>query len=646
MNNIGKIQLVEITQELQHSYLDYAMSVIVSRALPDVRDGLKPVHRRILFAMKDMGLVHQGPFKKCARIVGEVLGKYHPHGDMAVYDSLVRLAQDFSMRYPLIAGQGNFGSVDGDSPAAMRYTEAKLAAITNELLSDLDKDTVDFVPNFDGSQEEPTVMPGKLPNLLLMGSDGIAVGMATKIPPHNLEEVIAAIKLLIKNGKVEKKSPHSLQTPQKPEDIPPQLLIGSFQSDVATEELLEYIKGPDFPTGGAIYNWREIVASYKTGRGKIPVRAITKIEETKNGRFRILVHELPYQVNKANLIAKIAQLAKDKKIKGISDLRDESDRHGMQIVIELKKDARPKAILNNLYVHTQLQTSFPVNMVGLVDGTPQLLTLKVILEEYLKHRQIVVVRKSQYELKQARARAHILEGLIIALDNLDAVINTIRRSADADVAKTSLMKKFKLSQLQATAILDMQLRRLAALERRKIEDEYKLIGELVAYLTDLLTHPEKILKVIDKELDSLVKKYGDARRTRVYKQAIGEFSEEDLIPKKECLIIVTKGGYIKRMDPALYRVQHRGGKGVMGMTTKEEDEIVNLLSATTHDQIYFFTDKGKVYKQKAYELPEGGRLAKGQAVINIINISQDEKVQSILILPTPPPPPAEKNLHF
>jgi DNA gyrase subunit A len=642
MADIGKIQLVEITQELQKSYLDYAMSVIVARALPDVRDGLKPVHRRILYAMKDMGLVHSSAYKKAARIVGEVLGKYHPHGDMAVYDALVRLAQDFSMRYPLIDGQGNFGSVDGDSPAAMRYTEARLAAISNELLLDLDKDTVDFIPNFDGSQQEPLVLPAKLPNLLLAGSDGIAVGMATKIPPHNLSEVVQAIQAMIKKGKAlsvtdpgsvtSGRSRKNSESTTKVEEIDPKQLVGQFQSAVTTEELLEFIKGPDFPTGGAIYNWGQIVQTYKTGRGKITVRAITKIEETKSGKFRILVHELPYQVNKANLIAKIAQLVKDKKIKGIADLRDESDRRGMQVVIELKKDARPKAILNNLFLHTQLQTTFPANMVALVDGTPQLLSLKTILEEYIKHRQLVVVRRSQFELKAARLRAHILEGLMIALKNLDAVIQTIKKSPDADQAKLNLMKKFKLSEIQATAILDMQLRRLAALERQKIEDEYKMIQETIEYLTDLLTHPSKILTVIDKELADLTKKYSDERRTRVFKHALEEFSDEDLIPKKDCLITLTKTGYIKRLDPSTYRVQRRGGKGVMGMTTKQEDEIVNLLTATTHDYIFFFTNLGKIYKLKVYELPEGGRLAKGQAIINLINISQEEKVQSILTL--------------
>ncbi len=662
MSNIGKIKPVGITEEMKKSYLDYSMSVIVARALPDVRDGLKPVHRRILYAMKSMGLTHNSAYKKSARIVGEVLGKYHPHGDMAVYDALVRLAQDFSMRYPLIDGQGNFGSVDGDSPAAMRYTEARLAAITNELLQDLEKKTVDFADNFDGSTKEPTVLPAKLPNLLLAGSDGIAVGMATKIPPHNLNEVISALKLMIEKGKVAqanmpisssevtrstkcleaprtveeasmKESATEKKEPLRLEEISPSKLIGQFQSEVTTEELLEHIKGPDFPTGGAIYNWTQIVSAYKTGKGKITVRGIAKILQTKNNRFRILVHELPFQVNKAKLISKIAELVKNKKIKGISDIRDESDRRGMQIVIELKKSARPKAVLNGLYLHTSLQTTFPANMVALVDGTPQLLSLKTILEEYIKHRQLVVVRRSQFELKQARLRAHILEGLKIALDHLDAVIKTIRGSKDPESAKVNLVKKFKLSDIQAQAILDMPLKRLSALERQKIEDEYKMLKETIDWLIKLLSDPKKILKVIKDELVELKKKYGDERRTKVYKKSLESITEEDLVPKKDCLITVTKSGYIKRVDPSSYRSQRRGGKGVLGMKTKDGDEITSLFTANTHDNILFFTNKGKVYKQKVYDLPEGSRQSKGQAVINLINIAQEEKLQSILILP-------------
>ena len=634
MANIGKVSPISITKELQKSYLDYAMSVIVSRALPDVRDGLKPVHRRILYAMKNMGLTHNASYRKCARIVGEVLGKYHPHGDQAVYAALVRLAQDFSMRYPLVDGQGNFGSVDGDSPAAMRYTEAKMAAISNELLVDLEKETVKFRDNFDGSYKEPAVLPAKLPNLLLAGSDGIAVGMATKIPPHNLKEIVGAITLMIEKGSTEKINTYTKEQLKHPENLNPKKLAGEFTTETSTEDLLEHIKGPDFPTGGAIYNFEGIVQAYKTGKGKITVRGISKIEEQKTGRHRILISELPYQVNKANLIIKIAKLVKDKKVKGIVNLRDESDRKGMQIVIELKKDARPKAILNNLYAHTQLQINYSANMVALVDDTPQLLGLKQILKEYIKHRQQVVIKRSQYELKQAHLRAHILEGLKIALDHLDAVIQTIRKSKDSETAKSNLMKKFKLSEIQSTAILDMQLRRLSALERQKIDDEYKMIKETIDCLIGLLTKPSKILAIIKNEIAYLVKKYGDERRTRVFKHSLEQFSDEDLIPKKDVLITITKSGYIKRMDPIVYRVQRRGGKGIIGMNTKEKDEITRIFTASTHDSILFFTDKGKVYRQKVYEIPEGGRQAKGQAVINLINIAQEEKLQSILILPT------------
>ncbi len=620
----------EITEEMKKSYLDYAMSVIVARALPDVKDGLKPVQRRILFAMQNMGLSHTSRYTKSAKVVGETMGKYHPHGDMAIYDALVRMAQDFSLRYPLVDGHGNFGSVDGDPPAAMRYTETRLDKISSEILQDIDKDTVPFTDNFDGSLKEPLFLPAKLPNLLLMGADGIAVGMATKIPPHNLEEVIEAIKLLIDKCTI--LDTNKGKTIENPEDIPAEKLVGKFETNITIDELLEYIKGPDFPTGGEIYNWNQIREAYSTGKGKIIVRAKTSIEESKAGRFKILIHEIPYQVNKARLIQKVADLVKNKKIKGIADIRDESDRRGLQIAIELKKEGRPKAILNNLFKHTELQTSFPTNIVALVDGTPQLLNLKSILLEYIKHRQIVVIRRSQFELKNARLRAHILEGLKIALDNLDEVIETIKKSKDADIAKTNLMKKFDLTEIQATAILDMQLRRLAALERQKIEEEYKAIQEKIAQLVNLLTHPKKILHIITEELDKLKEKYGDQRRTKVFKRALEEFSEEDLVPKKECLITITKTGYIKRLPVNTYRSQRRGGKGVVGMTTKEEDEISDIQNASTHDDIFFFTDKGKVFKLKAYELPEGSRQSKGQAIINLINIEQDEKVQAVLVI--------------
>jgi DNA gyrase subunit A len=600
--DIGKIQPVEITQEMQKDFLDYAMSVIVQRALPDVRDGLKPVHRRILYAMWDTGLRASGKHKKSATVVGEVLGKYHPHGDMPVYDAMVRLAQDFSMRYPLVDGQGNFGSIDGDSPAAMRYTEAKLSKIAEEMLVDIEKETVDMAPNFDGTHLEPVFLPAKLPNLLLMGSDGIAVGMATKIPPHNLVEIIDATAHLIDNP------------------------------EASVEDLMQFVKGPDFPTYGNIYDSKAIAEVYATGRGRIVVRGKAEIEETKTGKSQIVITEIPYQVNKAEMVARIANLVHEKKIEGISDLRDESDRHGIRVVVELKRDAKPKSILNNIYKHTALQTTFPANFVALVDGTPQTVGLKQILHEYIKHRQLIVTRRAEYELRQAKARAHILEGLKIALDHLDAVIKTIRESRDSDEARKNLMERFGLSEIQATAILDMQLRRLAALERKKIEDEYMAVMELINYLEDLLAHPEKILIVIKTELQEIKEKFGDPRRTKVYKQALGEFSEEDLIPSEETVITVTSTGYIKRQNPIVFRTQHRGGKGVNGMTTKEEDEISHIMSANTHDDILFFTNKGRVFKIKVYDLPEGSRQAKGQAIVNLINITQDEKLQTILPL--------------
>jgi DNA gyrase subunit A len=613
MTNIGKILETEITTEMQKSYLDYAMSVIVARALPDVKDGLKPVHRRILYAMDKMGLTHSARYSKSAKVVGEVLGKYHPHGDQAVYDTLVRLAQDFSLRYPLVDGQGNFGSVDGDPAAAMRYTECRLAKIADEMLFDIEKETVDFVDNFDATLREPTALPARLPNLLLMGSEGIAVGMATKIPPHNLSEVVDAINYLISKIKVEKKEGKI-----------------EFDDDVTLEELMEFIKGPDFPTGASIYNIKEIMAAYATGKGRITQRGIAKIEEIGSGKNAIIITELPYQVNKAMLVARIADLVHEKKLEGISDLRDESDRHGIRVVVELKRDARPKQVLNNLYEHTNLQTVFPVNMVALVNGTPQTLTLKQILEEYVKHRHSVVTRRTQFELKQANARLHILEGLKIALDHLDAVIKTIRESATQDVAKTNLMTRFKLSEIQATAILDMQLRRLAALERKKIEEEYEATLKLINHLEDLLSHPEKILKVIGSELAELKEKFGDERRTRVFKMDLKDFHEEDLIPNEETIITVTKTGYIKRLSPKTYKMQARGGKGVTGMTTKDDDEISFLFSAATHDNLLFFTNRGKVYQVRAWDVPETTRQAKGQAIINLINIEQDEKIQAMV----------------
>lgn len=629
MSDIGKIQKTELTHEMKRAYLDYAMSVIVERALPDVKDGLKPVHRRILYAMHEMGLDHSSKYKKSATVVGEVLGKYHPHGDVPVYDAMVRLAQDFAMRYPLIDGQGNFGSLDGDPPAAMRYTEARMAAITSEMLYDLDKETVDMRPNFDASRDEPVYLPAKLPNLLLMGSEGIAVGMATKIPPHNLTELIDAIMAMIaKTTIVTAKEQDAKDIEQAIATTKPSKL--SVTCDITTEELMEYVKGPDFPTKGMIYDQTEIRNLYTTGKGKILMRGKAEIEEIGQGKSAIIITELPYQVNKAVLVARIADLAKEKKIEGITDLRDESDRHGLRVVIELKRDASPKKVLNNLYKQTALQTTFAANVVGLVDGTPQTLTLKTILEEYVKHRFNIVTRRSEYELRQANARLHILEGLKIAVDHIDAVIKTIRESKDQDEAKKNLIDKFSLSEIQATAILDMQLRRLAALERQKIEDELLMIKETIAYLEDLLAHSEKILKVIIEELTQLREKFGDPRRTRVFKGKVDEFSEEDLIPNEPTVITITTTGYIKRQSMSSFQTQNRGGKGVKGMTTKDEDEIMNIRFGTTHDNLLFFTNKGKVYQLKAYEIAESSRTSKGSAIVNLLNIESGERVESFI----------------
>ena len=622
---------------MKKAYLNYAMSVIVARALPDVRDGLKPVHRRILYAMHELGLTHSAKYKKSATVVGEVLGKYHPHGDVPVYDALVRLAQDFAIRYPLIDGQGNFGSIDGDPPAAMRYTEARMAAITGEMLTDIDKETVEFGPNFDASHDEPLYLPAKLPNLLLMGAEGIAVGMATKIPTHNLGEVIDAIAHIIGKSTITT-APSGVKNGEKVEmptvstgggDIP---LEGTQEvqltSTVTIEELLEFIKGPDFPTAGAIYDWNEIKNAYLTGRSKILIRGKAEIEEIGQGKSAIIITELPYQVNKAQLVARIADLAKEKKIDGISDLRDESDRRGLRVYVELKRDASPKKVLNNLFKYTNLQTTFPVNMVALVDGTPQTLNLKVILEEYLKHRYLVVKKRSEFELRQAKARLHILEGLKIAVDHIDAVIRTIRESKDQEEAKKNLIERFKLSEIQATAILDMQLRRLAALERQKIEDELQMVKETIAYLEDLLAHSDKILVVIKEELSKLRDKYADPRRTKVYKGKVGEFSEEDLIPNEPTVITLTETGYIKRQSMNSFQVQHRGGKGITGMKMKDEDAIDHIKNVSTHDNLLFFTNKGKVYQIKAYEIAESSRTSKGTAVVNLLNIESGEKVQS------------------
>ncbi len=650
---IGKVQPTSIIEEMQKSYLDYAMSVIVARALPDVRDGLKPVHRRILYAMHQLGLSHTSAFTKSAKVVGEVLGKYHPHGDMAVYDALVRMAQTFSLRYPLIKGQGNFGSVDGDPPAAMRYTEVKLASISAYMLQDIEKETVAFFENFDATLKEPNFLPALLPNLLLMGSEGIAVGMATKIPPHNLSEVVEAIITTIKKGRVtfeakaqEEETEFVIKkinllaagvkeekdSQEKPSHV-------GFESDITIEELVDIVPGPDFPTGGAIYDAASLRDVYATGRGRILVRGIAEIKEGdkdlsagRQGKQQVVISEIPYQVNKSLLVKKIADLVKERKIVGISDLRDESDKDGMRVVIDLKRDARPKSVLNNLFKHTQLQSSFPANFVALVDGTPYTLNIKQILIEYVRHRQRVITRRTIFELTAAKRRAHILEGLKIALDNLDEVISIIRHSRTQEDAKNNLMKKFGLTDVQTTAILDMQLRRLAALEREKIEKEYQEIKKIIDALTAILKDPSKVLEIIVKELTEVKEKFGDERKTRIYKQKIGEFSEEDLIPKEETLITLTKTGYVKRVPRATYRAQRRGGKGVTGMTTKEEDEIEQIIAATTHDTILFFTNTGKVFGTKAWEIPESSRQSKGQAIVNILAIDQNEKIMSILSL--------------
>ncbi len=658
-NNIGKIEPIELITEMQKSYLDYAMSVIVARALPDVRDGLKPVQRRIIYAMHQQNLHHTSRYQKSAAVVGEVLKNYHPHGDAPVYEAMVRMAQDFSMRYQLVDGQGNFGSVDGDSPAAMRYTEARLSAIADELLRDINKNTVDFVDNYSGTTVEPSLLPTQIPALLLNGASGIAVGMATQIPPHNLGEVTEALLYMIDNPDTQgmqtrsdnQKSGKAAELNAWKDDVagpptestdaveilhainaenPAGIIQDQFSSVATTEDLMKFIKGPDFPTGASIYDASEITLAYATGKGRIVMRAKAEIEETKSGRFDIIVTELPYQVNKATLIGRIADLVKDKKIEGIADLRDESDRKGMRITIELKRDAKPQSVLNNLYKHTALQSVFNVNMVALSDGVPHTMPLKRILEEFIRHRQVIVRRRSEYDLLEARNREHILEGLKIAVDNIDAVIQTIRASKDQEEAKVNLMEKFKLSELQAVAILDMQLRRLAALERQKIEDELRMIREEIAYLEDLLAHPEKILQVIKEEILRIKEKYGGERRTRVYKQKVGEFSEEDLVADETTIVTITENGYIKRQAPSTFRTQNRGGKGVSGMTTKEEDAVSHIFYTKTLDNILFFTDRGRVFQIKVWEIPESSRIAKGQAVVNLVNVEQGEKVTAIL----------------
>ncbi|MDD5416028.1 MAG: DNA gyrase subunit A [Candidatus Daviesbacteria bacterium] len=626
---------------MQKSYLDYAMSVIVSRALPDVRDGLKPVQRRIIYAMHQQGLHHTSRFQKSAAVVGEVMKNLHPHGDAPIYEAMVRMAQNFSMRYMLVDGQGNFGSIDGDSPAAMRYTEARLSAISEELLRDINKNTVNFVDNYSGTTQEPVLLPSVIPNLLLNGASGIAVGMATQIPPHNLGEVVDALVYMIEHPENKSENSEKLRKSEDqnsgesdfPDKSGTPSPSESFRSTATVENLLQFIKGPDFPTGASIYDQTEILAAYATGKGRIVMRAKAEIDESgaAGGKMQIIVSELPYQVNKATLIARIAELVKDKKLEGIADLRDESDRKQMvRIVFDLKRDAKPQAILNSLYKYTAMQSVFNINLVALSDGVPHLLTLKRVLEEFIHHRQVVIRKRSEFELAEAKAREHILEGLKIAVDNIDAVVETIKKSADADSAKQNLMTRFKLTEIQALAILDMQLRRLAALERQKIEDELKMIRETIAYLEDLLAHPEKILKVIKDELVKIKLRYGDDRRTRVYKQKVGEFSEEDLVPNETTIATITEGGYIKRQAPMSFRVQQRGGKGVMGIATKETDAVSHIFYTQTHDSILFFTDKGRVFQIKVWEIPETQRAAKGQAIVNLINVEQEEKVTAVL----------------
>lgn len=591
---------VNLTQEMRTSFLDYAMSVIVSRAIPDVRDGLKPVHRRILYAMNDLGMTPDKAYKKSARIVGEVIGKYHPHGDSAVYETMVRMAQDFSYRYMLVDGHGNFGSVDGDPAAAMRYTEARMSKISLELLRDINKDTIDFQDNYDGSEKEPAVLPSRFPNLLVNGSSGIAVGMATNIPPHQLGEVIDAILALSKDP------------------------------DITIQELMEYIPGPDFPTAGLIVGRSGIRRAYETGRGSITLRARVEIKQRSNGKESIIVTELPYQVNKAKLIERIAELVHEKRIDGITDLRDESDRNGMRMVIEVRRDANANVILNNLYKHTAMQTTFGINLLALVAGQPKVLNLKQALKFYLDHQEEVIRRRTAFELKKAEARAHILEGLRIALDHIDAIIQLIRSSQTTDIARTGLMEQFSLSEKQAQAILDMRLQRLTGLEREKIEEEYRGLIQLIAELKAVLADEEKVLEIIREELLEIKERFNDERRTEIIAASVNQIEDEDLIPQESIAITLTHNGYIKRLPISTYRSQKRGGRGVQGMGTNEDDFVEHLLTTSTHDTILFFTNKGKVYKKKGYEIPEYGRTAKGIPIVNLLEIDRDEWINTMI----------------
>ncbi|QGH32571.1 DNA gyrase subunit A [Gracilibacillus salitolerans] len=599
--NRPQVQEINIGQEMRTSFLDYAMSVIVARALPDVRDGMKPVHRRILYALNDQGMHADKAYKKSARIVGDVIGKYHPHGDSAVYEAMVRMAQDFSYRYMLVDGHGNFGSVDGDPPAAMRYTEARMSKISMEMLRDINKDTIDYTDNYDGSEREPKVLPAKFPNLLVNGASGIAVGMATNIPPHHLGETIDAILAISEN---------------------PEISI--------SELMEEYIYGPDFPTAGQILGRSGIRRAFETGKGSITIRSKTEIEEQANGKSRILVSELPYQVNKAKLIEKIADLARDKRIEGITDLRDESDRNGMRVVIELRRDANPNVVLNNLYKQTSLQTSFGINMLALVDGQPKVLNLKQCLEYYLEHQKEIITRRTQYDLNKAEARAHILEGLRIALDHIDQIITLIRQSNTTEIARDGLMNQFNLSEKQAQAILDMRLQRLTGLEREKIEDEYSQIMELIKELKEILANEEKILEIIREELLEIKEKYSDERRTEIVSGGIDLIEDEDLIPEESIVITLTHRGYIKRLPASTYRAQRRGGRGVQGMGTNDDDFVEHLVSCSTHDTVLFFSNKGKVYRSKGYEIPEFNRAAKGLPIINLLEVEQGEWINAVI----------------
>ncbi len=594
-----KIVPVSLEEEMKSSYIDYSMSVIVARALPDVRDGLKPVHRRVLFGMHELGLANNKPYKKSARIVGEVLGKYHPHGDTAVYDSMVRMVQEFSLRYPLVQGQGNFGSVDGDSPAAMRYTEARLHRIADEMLRDLDKNTVDFAPNFDDSLQEPIVLPSYLPSLLINGSSGIAVGMATNIPPHNLTEIIDGIIAYIKNPAI------------------------------TDEKMMKIVTAPDFPTGGIIFGYEGVKEAYLTGRGRVVIRAKANVETLKNNKENIIITELPYQVNKANLIEKMADLVRAGKLSDISNIRDESDRDGMRVVIELKRDSQPSVVLNQLFKHTQMQTTFGVIMLALVNGVPKVLTLKEMMKHFINHRMDVLIRRTKYELDAAERRAHILEGYIIALDNIDAVIETIKKSRDVETARNNLMRRFKLSEVQAKAILDMRLQRLTGLERKKIEDEYKETIKLIERLKGILESEEKRYSIIKDELLQIKEKYGDARRTEIV-YSYEEFSIEDIIAEEDVVVTMSHNGFIKRFPVSGYRKQGRGGKGVTGAGTKDDDFIEHMFIASTHQYILFFTDRGKCYWLKVFEIPEGGRASRGRSILNLIEKEKEENITAFV----------------